>query len=62
MIETDAPYLLPRDIKPKPKDRRNVPANLPHILEAVAHSVGKSAEQVAGETTRTAQTFFSLPS
>ncbi|MCW8886139.1 MAG: TatD family hydrolase, partial [Motiliproteus sp.] len=40
MLETDAPYLLPRDLKPKPKDRRNVPANLPHILEAVARAVG----------------------
>jgi len=61
MLETDAPYLLPRDLRPKPKDRRNVPANLPHILEAVARTVGRSAEQVAAETTATAKAFFNLP-
>jgi TatD DNase family protein len=61
MLETDAPYLLPRDLKPRPKDRRNVPANLPHILEAVAKHVGKPVEQVAEETTATAKAFFKLP-
>ena len=29
MIETDAPYLMPRNIKPKPKHNRNEPAFLP---------------------------------
>ena len=61
MIETDAPYLTPRDMRPKPKDRRNEPAFLPHILEAVARTVGRPAEQVAAETTRTARAFFDLP-
>jgi TatD DNase family protein len=61
MLETDAPYLLPRDLQPKPKDRRNVPANLPHILEAVAAAVGKPASQLADETTATAKAFFNLP-
>ena len=32
MIETDAPYLLPRDLHPKPSHRRNEPKFLPHIL------------------------------
>src|SRR3954464_15847177 len=31
MIETDGPYLLPRDLHPKPASRRNEPAYLPHI-------------------------------
>ena len=61
MLETDAPYLLPRDLKPRPKDRRNVPAYVPHILEAVALAVNKSPEQVAQETTETARQFFNLP-
>ena len=61
MIETDAPYLLPRDLKPKPKDRRNVPANLPHILETVARAVNRPPEQVVTETTETAKNFFNLP-
>ena len=61
MLETDAPYLLPRDLKPKPKDRRNVPANLPHVLQAVASAVGRPPEQLATETTLTARNFFNLP-
>jgi TatD DNase family protein len=32
LIETDAPYLLPRTIQPKPKTRRNEPAYLPEVL------------------------------
>src|SRR3546814_8573452 len=40
MIETDAPYLLPRTLSPKPKDRRNEPAFLPHIVEELARDRG----------------------
>lgn len=36
LLETDAPYLLPRDIKPKPSSRRNEPALLPHIAATIA--------------------------
>ena len=61
MIETDAPYLLPRDLKPKPKDRRNVPAYLPHILESIASALDKPVEQLAEETTLTAKRFFNFP-
>ena len=61
MLETDAPYLLPRDLKPKPKSRRNEPANLPHVLTAVAAARNQSAEYVANRTTRNAERFFRLP-
>ncbi|MNI30450.1 Tat-linked quality control protein TatD [compost metagenome] len=60
MIETDAPFLTPRDLKVKPKDGRNEPAFLPHILEAVARCVGKPAEEVAKATTATAAEFFGI--
>ena len=33
MVETDSLYLLPRTLRPLPKDRRNEPAFLPHIVE-----------------------------
>lgn len=36
LLETDAPWLLPRDMQPKPKSRRNEPAFLRHILHQVA--------------------------
>lgn len=60
MIETDAPYLLPRDLKPRPKSRRNEPANLPHIAEAVAAARGETLEALAASTTATARRFFGL--
>ena len=60
MLETDSPYLTPRDMRPQPKARRNEPAFLPHVLRTVARALGKPAEQVAEETTRNARTFFGL--
>ena len=61
MIETDAPYLLPRDLVPKPKTRRNEPMHLRHVLRAVAAAVGVEPEALAGSTTETARRFFGLP-
>jgi TatD DNase family protein len=60
MLETDAPYLLPRDLRPQPRDRRNEPAFLTHILDTVAACLGRTAERVAEDTTRTACDFFAL--
>jgi len=60
VLETDAPYLTPRDLRPQPKARRNEPAFLPHILNAVARALGRPAEEVAAETARNAKELFSL--
>jgi len=60
LLETDAPYLTPRDMRPQPKARRNEPAFLPHILKTVARALGRSPEEVAAETTRNAQTLFGI--
>ena len=60
MIETDAPFLLPRSMPKKPKDGRNEPAFLPHVLETVAECLGKPAAEVAEMTSRTATAFFRL--
>ncbi|MGQ0653503.1 MAG: TatD family hydrolase [Betaproteobacteria bacterium] len=60
LLETDAPYLAPRDLKPQPKARRNEPAFLPHILRAVARALGRPAEEVAAQTTRNARALFRL--
>lgn len=60
MIETDAPYLLPRDLKPKPKSRRNEPKWLPHICEVVAQCREESPEALAASTSTTANAFFRL--
>ncbi len=61
MIETDSPYLRPRSIRPRPKSRRNEPAYLVHVLEAVAIAREESPEALARATTSTARAFFGLP-
>jgi len=60
LLETDAPYLTPRDLHPQPKARRNEPAYLPHILKTVAAALGRPAEEVAAETAGNAMTLFRL--
>jgi TatD DNase family protein len=58
MIETDAPYLLPRDLQAKPRSRRNEPKYLPHVLATVAACRGESPAAVAEYTTASARAFF----
>lgn len=60
LIETDAPYLLPRTIRPKPKTRRNEPMYLPEVLKVVAGSRGQSEQHVADITTANAKRFFEI--
>jgi len=60
LIETDAPYLMPRTIRPKPKTRRNEPAFLAEVLRVVSEARGQSEEHVARITTENAIRFFDL--
>jgi len=60
MLETDAPYLLPRSLKAKPGSRRNEPAYLREVLRVVAAARGQTEEYVAAATTEAAETFFGL--
>lgn len=61
MLESDAPYLLPRTLRPKPKNGRNEPAFLPEVLRELARHRGESAEALAAHTTACARAFFNLP-
>jgi TatD DNase family protein len=61
LIETDAPYLMPRTLSPKPKSRRNEPAHLTEVLRVVAAARGQSEQHVAEITTANAVQFFGLP-
>lgn len=61
MIETDAPYLLPKNFSPKPNTRRNEPMYLPHIAKTIAHYIGVSEEAVIRHSTENATQFFALP-
>jgi TatD DNase family protein len=60
MLETDSPYLLPRDLDPRPKSRRNEPMHLAHILKAVAACRGMDPAELGRATTRTARAFFGI--
>lgn len=62
MLETDSPYLLPRDLPSKPESRRNEPLYLPHIAATVARARGVSVEELAQSTTEAARRLFRLPS
>ena len=61
LLETDGPYLLPRDLSPKPASRRNEPAYLPHIAAAVARARGETLESLACSSTTAARALFGLP-
>ena len=64
LLETDAPYLLPRNLPHsgsrsiKGKSGRNEPCFLPHIAASVAGILGKTPEQIAEETSANARRFF----
>ncbi|MBF7054817.1 TatD family hydrolase [Halomonas sp. KAO] len=60
MLETDCPYLLPRNLPAKLKGRRHEPALLPWILREIAHWRGESEAELATATTATARRFFRL--
>jgi TatD DNase family protein len=60
MIETDAPYLLPRTLRPKPASRRNEPAFLTEVASAVARARDESIAQLAASSTAAATAFFEL--
>ncbi len=61
LIETDAPYLLPRSLKPKPKSRRNEPAHLVEVAKAIALHTDHTLEGVIKQTSINAKALFQLP-
>ncbi|WP_319783083.1 TatD family hydrolase [Oceanisphaera sp. IT1-181] len=60
MIETDSPYLLPRDLAMKPKSRRNEPAYLGHIAHRIAACRGENPDQLIADTSATSRAFFGI--
>jgi TatD DNase family protein len=61
LLETDAPYLVPRDLPQKMPGRRNEPSVLPHVLQTVARLMGLDVEEVAAAATRNTEKLFGLP-
>lgn len=61
MLETDAPYLLPRDLPHDPvQKRRNEPCYLPHICAVAANYMGVEPEQLASAALENARQFFAI--
>ena len=59
MVETDAPFLMPRDLKGV-RGRRNEPAYLPHVARSVAQYAGREEAELRRSTTATALALFGL--
>lgn len=60
LLETDAPYLLPKNIQPAPRSRRNEPAYLPEVLHSLASFMGQDVDTVAASATRNTESLFGL--
>lgn len=60
MIETDAPYLLPKTIKPKPKSRRNEPKNLGFVAQKISDALEVDTQDFIDKTSANAIAFFGL--
>jgi len=61
MLETDAPYLKPRNLRPKVRTHRNESCWLPWIGGTVAALRGIAAPKLAAQTSANARKFFDLP-
>lgn len=61
MLETDAPYLLPRDLGQQPVEkRRNEPCYLPHICEVTAQCMGVEHAELATYALENTRRFFHI--
>ncbi|HTQ36710.1 MAG TPA: TatD family hydrolase [Steroidobacteraceae bacterium] len=60
MLETDAPYLLPRSLRPAPATRRNEPAFLVEVAMTVARARGETPAHLSKATADTAARFFHM--
>ncbi|RUO29338.1 hydrolase TatD [Aliidiomarina sedimenti] len=58
LLETDAPYLLPRNVRPRPKSRRNKPQYLVHIATYVAERSAIESGQLQRTTYQNAMRLF----
>ena len=60
MVETDAPYLIPKTMPEPPKGKRNEPAFLPWVISKIAEQRNESAEELAQQTSDNSLRFFRL--
>lgn len=60
LVETDAPYLLPRDLAKRPPGGRNEPALVAHVARTVARCRGEPLDHLAVHTTAAARALFGI--
>ena len=60
MIETDAPFLIPRNFPKKPKSNKNKPEYLPHILNTIAEYKCMDSEELGKKVSETTRKFFNI--
>lgn len=60
MIETDAPFLLPRNMEDKPRDGRNEPKFLPHIMDELAYYRDEDPDDLADSIYSNTKRFFDI--
>lgn len=60
ILETDAPYLFPKN--QRPRKRNNEPANIPAIAEKVAELTGRNLAQLSEQSYANTLTLFRLSS
>ena len=59
MIETDSPYLIPKNLMVKPNKNINEPKYLPHIANEICELTGYELEELKSATSNNAIEFFS---
>ncbi len=58
MIETDCPYLIPKNLPEKPKNNRNEPNNLNHIVAQISMLMNIDECLLRKETFKNSKNFF----
>ncbi|WP_371187275.1 TatD family hydrolase [Thalassotalea maritima] len=61
MIETDAPYLTPKNIRPKPKSSRNEPKYLAFVVDTLAKAMNIDNETLIEHASNNTKALFNLP-
>ncbi len=60
VIETDCPYLIPKNLPDKPKNNRNEPSNLNHIVNEITKLMDIDKDILRKQTFRNTKSFFDI--
>ena len=60
IVETDAPYLMPKNLAVKPKNRRNEPKYLINVVEEISSATNIKAQTIAEASTKNFKSLFGV--